>query len=206
MAKEKMFTEPQQILDPIVEKLRTMMGAARDAFNRHSRGSLDQLKSLNEAVIKEIQQAPGQAAGFSQTAAPKLENILKHLEVIRGSIWGLVEPIQKKIKDGVLFSDKAVSQSNYLFDLHSGMLRSILDILKTDNEFLKKYMVQEGRNLIQSCNDFATEHEARMIEGICLPQAAPIYINILDRMREISRQEVDIAGLLAKKIVRPGGR
>ncbi len=199
MAKEKMFTEPQQILDPIVEKLRTMMGAARDAFNRHSHGSLDQLKSLNDAVIKEIKQAAGQAAGSSQTAAPKLENILKHLEVIRGSIRGLVEPIQKKIKDGVLFSDKAVSQSNYLFDLHSGMLRSILDILKTDNEFLKKYMVQEGRNLIQSCNDFATEHEARMIEGICLPQAAPIYINILDRMREISRQEVDIAGLLAKK-------
>jgi Na+/phosphate symporter len=199
MAKEKMFTEPQQILDPIVEKLRTMMGAARDAFNRHSRGSLDQLKNLNEAVIKEIKQAAGQAAGSSQTAAPKLENILKHLEVIRGSIWGLVEPIQKKIKDGVLFSDKAVSQSNYLFDLHSGMLRSILDILKTDNEFLKKYMVQESRNLIQSCNDFATEHEARMIEGICLPQAAPIYINILDRMREISRQEVDIADLLVKK-------
>lgn len=199
MAKEKMFTEPQQILDPIVEKLRTMMGAARDAFNRHSRGSLDQLKSLNDAVIKEIKQAAGQAAGSSQTAAPKLENILKHLEVIRGSIWGLVEPIQKKIKDGVLFSDKAVSQSHYLFDLHSGMLRSILDIIKTDNEFLKKYIVQEGRNLIQSCNDFATEHEARMIEGVCLPQAAPIYINILDRMREISRQEVDIAGLLAKK-------
>ncbi len=199
MAKEKMFTEPQQILDPIVEKLRTMMGAARDAFNRHSRGSLDQLKSLNDAVIKEIKQAAGQAAGSSQTAAPKLENILKHLEVIRGSIWGLVEPIQKKINEGVLFSDKAVSQSNCLFDLHSGMLRSILDIIKTDNEFLKKYMVQEGRNLIQSCNDFATEHEARMIEGICLPQAAPIYINILDRMREISRQEVDIAGLLAKK-------
>jgi len=199
MAKEKMFTEPQQVLDPIVEKLRTMMGAARDAFNRHSRGSLDQLKSLNDAVTKEIKQALGLAAGSSRTAAPKLENILKHLEVIRGSIRGLVEPIQKKIKDGVLFSDKAVSQSNYLFDLHSGMLRSILDILKTDNEFLKKYMVQEGRNLIQSCNDFATEHEARMIEGICLPQAAPIYINILDRMREISRQEVDIADLLAKK-------
>ena len=199
MAKEKRFTEPQQILDPIVEKLRTMMGAARDAFNRHSRGSLDQLKSLNDAVIKEIKQAAGQAAGSSQTAAPKLENILKHLEVIRGSIWGLVDPIQKKIKDGVLFSDKAVSQSNYLFDLHSGMLRSILDILKTDNEFLKKYMVQEGRNLIQSCNDFATEHETRMIEGVCLPQAAPIYINILDRMREISRQEVDIADLLVKK-------
>ena len=97
MAKEKMFTEPQQILDPIVEKLRTMMGAARDALNRHSRGSLDQLKSLNDAVIKEIKQAAGQAAGSSQTAAPKLENILKHLEVIRGSIWGLVEPIQKKI-------------------------------------------------------------------------------------------------------------
>ena len=35
--------------------------------------------------------------------------VLSYLEVIADTIGGLEEPIQKKIKDGVLFSDKAVA-------------------------------------------------------------------------------------------------
>ena len=42
---------------PIGEKLVGMIGAARDAFNRHSRAGLDQFKNLQEAVAKEIDAA-----------------------------------------------------------------------------------------------------------------------------------------------------
>ena len=42
---------------PIGEKLVGMIGAARDAFNRHSRAGLDQFKNLQEAVTQEIDAA-----------------------------------------------------------------------------------------------------------------------------------------------------
>jgi hypothetical protein len=38
-----------------------------------------------------------------------------------------------------------------------------------------------------------------MIEGLCLPQAAPIFLALLDRMGAIAQQEVKIATLWASK-------
>ncbi len=110
-----------------------------------------------------------------------------------------MDPIEQKIRGAVLFSDKAVTQANFLFDQHTGIIRSVLDIFKTDNEFLKKYVLEESGKLGKACLSFATEHEERMIEGLCLPQAAPIFLALLDRMRNITQQEVQIATLLTKK-------
>jgi Na+/phosphate symporter len=205
MAGEQLAKEQVEIIGSMVDKLLTMMGAARDAFNRHSRDRLEELKNLTidvaqgiRAAVKETQAQAAKKSEAERVGWARLQSILIRLEIIGETIGGLVEPIKKKIQAGVLFSDKAVSQTNYLFDQQAGMLRSLLDIVKTDNEFLKKYVLDLGRSLIQSCSDFATEHEARMIEGLCLPQAAPLFLAILDRIRTIIQHEMEIANLLAK--------
>jgi Na+/phosphate symporter len=118
--------------------------------------------------------------------------------VIGDQIGGCSDPIEQKIRGGILFSDKAVTQANFLFDQHAGIIRSVLDVFKTDNDFLKKYVLEESRKLRQACLTFATEHEERLIEGLCLPQAAPIFLTLLDRMGAVAQQEVNIASLLAK--------
>ncbi|RJR42363.1 MAG: hypothetical protein C4567_07380 [Deltaproteobacteria bacterium] len=186
-------------LEAVVGKLIAATGAARDAFNRHSRSSMEELRTLNLTAAKEMEAARKKldklTAGKSEKERPalnRLSGLYSHLQTIAQNLGALADPIQKKIKDGVLFSDKAVSQTNYLLDTQAGMLRSVLDIIKTDNEFLKRYTETEARNLIQACNNFATEHETRLIEGLCLPQAAPLFLAILDSMRMMARQEAEI--------------
>ncbi|MEW6386938.1 MAG: hypothetical protein AB1491_05415 [Thermodesulfobacteriota bacterium] len=193
-------------IGPIFEKLVTMVGVARDAFNRHSQASLESLKKLQGEAGREIKTAMQQidanlARRSEKERAPGLRalSIINHLEIIGENLGGLADPIAKKIKEGVLFSDKAVSQANYLFDHQSGLLRSLLDVVKTNNEFLKKYVQEEGLKIIQACFDFATEHEARLIEGLCLPQAAPLFLAILDRTRAICQHGVDIALIFGQK-------
>ena len=205
MAKEKFSDEQAAIIAPIIEKLLTMMGAARDAFNRHSFDRLQELQSLQGAISRDIATASRQVKSLAtrKTEAEKpillpLETILSHLDAIDANLGGLANPIQQKIKGAVLFSDKAVAQANYLFDQHAGMIRSVLDIVKTDNDFLKKYLRDEGRNLVRACEDYATEHRDRLIEGLCTPQAAPIFLAILDAMRAVGQSEVEIAGLMEK--------
>lgn len=188
-------------IDPVITKLVAGTGAARDAFNRHSRSSMEEMRDLTRTAAQEI------AAAFkklemdpARSAAAKfqsLSGIYQHLQILSQSLGALADPIQKKIKDGVLFSDKAVAQTNYLFDAQAGLLRSVLDIFKTDNEFLKIYTESEARNLIQTCSNFATEHETRLIEGLCLPQAAPLFLAILENIRIMGQQERDIVKLLA---------
>jgi Na+/phosphate symporter len=201
------FAEGQvAVLSPVVDRLLTMIGAARDAFNRHSRNSLEELKSLQGIVAQTFHDTAG---GLKALIGRKLEeeqlvlirvhNILDRLMVIGDNLGGCADPIEQKIRGGVLFSEKAVTQANFLFDQHAGIIRSVWDIFKTDNDFLKKYVLEEARKLGQACLAFATEHEERMIEGLCLPQAAPIFLALLDRMGTIAQQEVDIATLLARE-------
>ena len=194
----------KDLFTSIFSTLEGMVGAARNAFNRHSRQDLEQLKTLRKEVVSAIAGATKeveadlakQPAGERETGL-KAQKVLKRLEIIADKLGGFAEPLEKKMKDGVLFSDKAVSQTNHLFDHQAGLLRSILDIIKTDNVMLQRYVAEEGERLVQKCNDFATEHEARLIEGLCLPQAAPLFLGILDNMRALTLNESDIAQILA---------
>lgn len=195
----------KDLFTPIFSTLEGMVGAARNAFNRHSRQDLEQLKSLHQEIGPALAHARQQieAVVAKQSAAQrepglKAQAALTQLEVIAHRLGALAGPLEKKIKGGVLFSDKAVSQTNHLFDHQAGLLRSILDILKTDNAMLKRFVMEEGQGLVQKCNDFATEHEARLIEGLCLPQAAPIFLAILDNMRALAQHESELAQMLAK--------
>ena len=207
MGEERFSTEQVTMIGPIVDRLVTMMGAARDAFNRHSRPRLQELRALQAMTAQathdmgtELKSLIARKPEDERPVVVRARNILDHLGIIGDNIGGCADPIEQKIRGAVLFSDKAVTQANFLFDQHSGMIRSVLDIIKTNNEFLKKYVLEESHKLGHACLTFATEHEERMIEGLCLPQAAPIFLGLLDRMRTIAQQEVEIANLLARRV------
>jgi len=205
MAKERFSDEEAELIAPIVKNLLTMMRAARDAFNRHSNERLQEMHSLHNANSQTIAGAARQVNSW-RTRSPEVEEkLLLHLEAvlnglaaINANLKSLADPIQKKIKGGVLFSHKALTQTNYLFDQHAGMIKSLLDIFKTDNQFLKDYVNSESRNLIKACADFAVEHQERLIEGVCTSQAAPIFLAILDAMQVVGRTEAEIAKSLTE--------
>uniref|UniRef100_A0A7C3UWE7 DUF47 family protein n=1 Tax=Desulfobacca acetoxidans TaxID=60893 RepID=A0A7C3UWE7_9BACT len=192
--------------NPVFVKLGDMVGAARDAFNRHSSASLDQVKKIYGELISEIKglmddlgNLAAKAPENQKASLIRLQSILTHLQMVGDNLEALSTPLARKIKEGVLFSDKAVGQANQLFDHLAGLLRSILDALKTDNEFLKRYILEEGQRLTQSCNAFATEHEDRLIEGLCLPQAAPLFLALLNGLRTAGHHAVAIAKILSQK-------
>jgi Na+/phosphate symporter len=196
----------QERFNPVFDKLGEMVGTCREAFNRHSGASLGQLKNLHGELTLEIKRAVEDLGALAAKALKdqkasfiRLQSVLTHLQMVGDNLEALSSPIDRKIKEGVLFSDKAVAQANQLFDRLTGILRSILDALKTDNEFLKHYVMEEGQGLTQSCNDFATEHEARLIEGVCLPQAAPLFLAILNGLRTAGQHTVHIAKILGQK-------
>jgi Na+/phosphate symporter len=189
-------------LSPVIENLRRMLGAARHAFNRNNIEDVQELTRLREvtsqeikATLEQVESATAKRPEAERVRLVRIHEILNHLQLICENIAALGEPIRKKILDKLLFTDKGFFDVNYIFTHQTGLMRSLLDFLKTDNQLLRKYSEEEAQNLIQVCLNAATEHENRLIEGICLPQASPVFLGILDHMRLICRHVLGVVKL-----------
>jgi Na+/phosphate symporter len=189
-------------LSPVIENLRRMLGAARHAFNRNNLEDVQELTRLRgvtsqeiKATLERVESATAKRPEAERVRLVRIHEILNHMQLICENIAALGEPIRKKILDKLLFTDKAFFDVNYVFTHQTGLMRSLLDFLKTDNQLLRKYSEEEAQNLIQVCLNAATEHENRLIEGICLPQASPVFLGILDHMRLICRHVLGVVKL-----------
>lgn len=107
MPEERFAEEQAAVLGPNIDKLLTMMGAARDAFNRHSRTSLQELQNLAGSVAQDFSAISTQLRTLitrkpeaERSGLTRLLSILSPLEVIGQNLGGLTQPIEKKIKDG----------------------------------------------------------------------------------------------------------
>jgi Na+/phosphate symporter len=183
-----------------------MLGAARHAFNRNSLEDLQELTRLRgvtsqgiKATLEQVGSATAKKFEAERVRLVRIHEILNHLQLICENIAALGEPFRKKIMDKLVFTDKAFSDVNYVFTHQTGLMRSLLDFLRTDNQVLKKYSEEEAQNIIQVCLNVATEHEDRLIEGICLPQASPVFLESLDHMRLICRHVLGIVRLWGGK-------
>ena len=92
MAKEKISDEQAAIMAPIIEKLLTMMGAARDAFNRRSRDRLQEMQVLQAAVTQNISTASRQVQSLISRKPEAEQKILRRLETLLSRL-GPLTPI-----------------------------------------------------------------------------------------------------------------
>ncbi len=160
--------------------------------------SLDQLKECREKVA-EIRKAEVELA-VKVTEAAKLGNEMKqyvlvpqHILRIAENIDILAEKISRKIKDNILFSERAVTETTFLLQRLKEIIMSANDLLFCENTLLNSYVEESEANLVKTCIEYATQHEERLIEGLCLPISSSIYITMLDCIRNIAWHAKEIA-------------
>jgi Na+/phosphate symporter len=202
------FSEPVKdqldLFGAVVDNLAIMVEMARSAFNHQGRQILAEMEHHKAIVEEEIALATeridnmlNRISGDEQVGAIKLHSVLSHLQIVTEALTEMVHPLHRQISEGIPFSPKACSQVNELFKGHLEILRALADILKTDNEVLKAYIADDkGPLLCNQCIEFATDHEARLIEGLCTPHAAPLYLGILECLRVMAQHEISVAKLL----------
>ena len=186
--------DQSEILVPILNDLTEMILTLRNAFNRQNQSYLHETAKIQKRLAQDIEVAQKEAKGLSSSEklVVRLQSILSHMELIQDAINELVDPLKKQIREGILFSNKGMMQTNFLFDHEAGIFRSLADIFLTENPMLRDYVLEKIADMSQKCIDFATDHEARLIEGLCLPQAAPVFLAILDSIRTISHHQYEI--------------
>lgn len=187
----------------IVDQLVEIVGTAKKAFMRQRGQLLVQLNNQQDPLCRKIasfmskmtELATGKSAGEREFYL-QLHSVFTHLLIITDSTCRLEEILQRQIKEGVLFSDKAISQVGQLFDSQTEILSNFAAIMRNGEIGIIQQTLDECKIQGQSCLNFATEHETRLVEGLCFPQAAPLFLAILDQTQTIARHEQEIAHLL----------
>lgn len=124
-----------------------------------------------------------------------------HLLRIGENIEKLAGAIEKKINIGILFSDRAVTETTFVLQRLSEILKPMLDIILAKNIFLNKYVQESAANLSKNATEYATMHEERLITGECLPVASSIYINMLDAIKNIAWHAKEISSKVVESKV-----
>lgn len=116
-----------------------------------------------------------------------------HLLVIGENLEKLVELIGTKIRENILFSDKAAKETIFLLQRLIEILWTVSSLILARNTFLGMYIDESIVNLSKTADEYATLHEERLIEGLCLPKASSVYVNMLDSIKSIAWHIREIA-------------
>jgi len=160
--------------------------------------SLDQLKECRDHVgsIKktEVELAIKVTDTAKQISEMKQYILIpQHFLRIAENIDSLAEKTAKKVKENILFSERAIAEITYLLQRLKEIVKTATDLLFCENMILSSYIQESEANLVKTAIEYSTQHEERLIEGLCLPVSSSIYITMLDCIRNIAWHAKEIA-------------
>ncbi|MEW6107669.1 MAG: hypothetical protein AB1632_00655 [Nitrospirota bacterium] len=121
------------------------------------------------------------------------ESVPASLRKIGGSIDRLAQLIDRKVREGILFSDKAIVEITFLFQRLIDLLGPTSDIILARNQILSSYVQESEVEVVKKALEYATLHEERLIEGVCLHMASTLYLSMLDEIKNIAWHSKEIA-------------
>jgi Na+/phosphate symporter len=89
-------------------------------------------------------------------------------------------------KEDVLFSDRATTELEYLFQRIRDLLVNSRDLVLVRNTLITRHMEMSAQEIERTATDYATRHEERLVEGLCLERASPLFIAILDAFKRLA--------------------
>jgi Na+/phosphate symporter len=118
----------------------------------------------------------------------KYLNLLPHLQLMAATVRNLIDQEKTKTGSGVLFTEKAVNEIRELHGLIQTQFQDATDYILTRNPRLKMNIKTGMERLSKTAEQYATDHEIRLITGVCMPKASYLYLAIVDCIKRVSME------------------
>ena len=192
---KKLYEEVRNEMHEIGMRTENCMVLFQRAFIRNS---LDPLNVCREklAVIRNGEPALAKKLkelGRKDETKKECSVTFQHLMRICGVLADLTEPLEKKIKGSILFSDRAVTEISFLSQNLAELLKATADLILVKNPILVRYVMESETMVSKMTIEYATHHEERLIEGLCHTEASPLFLNILENFKKIAWETKEIA-------------
>jgi Na+/phosphate symporter len=172
-------------------KAESILNLCMDGFMKHKVDLIDEAKKVSPVIhtegneLRKLLSDKAKEPYVNKELIKSLMSIVGSIEMAVTGLDAVLQHVRAKISEGILFSDKAVSEIRHLFKETLDILKTANDTLVTKNEVLMKYVVDKYKNLDEIVDGYAEGHEERLIKGLCQPQASPVYLNIMDSIMTV---------------------
>jgi len=191
----------------VIDMLVAMIGTTGDAFIHQQSRQLDDLGKQQQNLVEEVafamaladQQMVGLPA-ISRKPFIRYQSVLLHLRMVAETIQGLAQVLRQQISEGIPFSDKAINHTRLILERQAKILNTFAEPVRSGDGKSLQEIARGCRALERACLQFATSHESRLVEGLCLPKAAPIFLALIDRAQTLIHHELESVKLLSRWI------
>jgi Na+/phosphate symporter len=165
----------------IMHKAEEMLELTEDGFIRNKLASLDRADDLNKEIQAKEDALTAMLAKMAgqNSEARALLSVPSYIEKIATSIKRMTESSRIRLKEGMLFSDKAILETGQLFTKAKEVLKKASDAVVTASPATVEIVMKESDTMGRMANDFATAHEERLVTGECSPKSSSTYLCIL---------------------------
>jgi len=187
----------------MADKVYDMLGLIEQGFMEHSSEFLADAME-REREINETEKALTQKVlDLSKSAKSErdrkgliaLEQVIETLERMGDEAANLVERIEIKNAEHLLFSDTGMAQFNETYGIMKKSADMMRVFLKGKSVELKERVVDNGFRVKALVQRYREEHTERLVKGICTPIAANMYFDMLDFTGNLARHASSIVKL-----------
>ncbi|HSQ78575.1 MAG TPA: hypothetical protein VLN91_06750 [Nitrospirota bacterium] len=185
----------------IMHKAQEMLELTEDGFTKNKLSALDEADEISKEIHtkEDVLTAALAKMASANSEARALLTVPSHIEKIATSIKRITENTRSRIKEGMLFSDKAILETGKLFTKTKDVLKKAGEAAVTGAKATVDSALEESDAVERMANEFATSHEERLVTGECSPKSSSTYLCILYAFEDMGAHIKDATKRLAGK-------
>jgi phosphate:Na+ symporter len=147
-------------------------------------------KALTQEILELFKQSKSNLEELSALA-----QMVETLERMGDEAASLIERIEIKITEKLLFSEEGVEQFNETYAAMQQSIGMMRQFLVSKQPELKKKILDNGFHVKFLVERYRKEHADRLVKGLCTPMGANMYFDMLDFTGNLARHVSNIVKL-----------
>ena len=158
------------------------------AFMEHNIDLIAEILKEEEKLNRWEEEITADIVTYSRGLSDKKEElkaliyveVVEDLELIGDYCKDILERVQIKIEEKLLFTEDAVKEYDELYHKTENALNEIVDAFKNDDIDSIKVVLKKQEHIDALVDQYRARHNQRMINGVCSPMACNMFLNMLD--------------------------
>lgn len=183
-----------------------MLSGARKAFLEGNRDSIykvqqseDLVDMLQEEILEYMSSLLTSNINLSNVESERatgLMMVVNDIERIADHANNIAEFAQVMMDDELKFSEEATAQLTKMFDLVQEMVRLSVQVLANQDKEAAQKIWDIERLVDEMEEEMRQGHMKRMYEGVCIPRAGIVYVEMVTNLERIGDHTTNIADMV----------